>query len=111
MGSRIALNVLALFVASVPLDVFPVAGAGSVSVVLSFALVPVGVLAIVRRGFVKGIGGPELAILVFCVWAGLSSTWAMDSDASLQRVLTYAQLLVFAFFTRQLVESDDDAFT
>jgi O-antigen ligase len=109
MGPRVALHVLMLFVASVPLDVFPVASGASVSLVLGIVLVPAGVLGLVHRGYARRIGAAELGILAFCAWAIVSSFWAMDADLSTQRVVTYVQLFVFVFFVRQLVQGEEDA--
>src|SRR6266478_8431298 len=91
-----------LFVASVPLDVWVVEKVGSISVVTGGLLVTVGLVAIVARARVRRHSAAHAFMALFVVWSVATFFWSRDPDATLQRALTNAQLLLFSIMFWQL---------
>jgi O-antigen ligase len=97
-----------VFVASIPLDVWSVGEFGSITAVVGALLVAVAGLAVLRRGRVRRPTVAHVCLVGFVAWGSLSLAWSLDPDATVQRALTYGQLLVFVALFWQLVQTEED---
>jgi O-antigen ligase len=103
---RRASNVTALlFVGSIPLDVWPVSGIGSVSTLAGVVLGAAALLHFVTTAHVRPAPAALKAAALFAAWSWASVAWSWDPDTTVQRSLTYSQLLVVTWILWQLVRT------
>ena len=104
--SKAAFGALWCFVLVLPWDVFlyvPVFG--SLPRIVGLAASAVGVLSIVARQRVRSLSWFHLSAVLFVLWAGVSSLWSVDPDATRTRFLTYLQLVVFVWLMWEIAWS------
>src|SRR5882762_5046937 len=97
-----------LFVLSVPLDVWPVPGVGSIALGVGIPLFIVGSVTIVERGTLRRMTASHYLMAVFVLWSATSFLWSVDVDATQRRVLTNLELLLFAWVYWQLTDREHD---
>jgi O-antigen ligase len=106
--SRVAFAGMWVFVASVPLDVIPVAGFGSLSRYLGPVVLGLVLLAVIERGSVVRWGPVHAMALAFVGWATATVFWSVDAEASVSRLFTFAQLAAFMAAFHQVPRRRDD---
>jgi hypothetical protein len=90
----LASGALWLFVASVPLDVWVLENVGSISVVTGALLAVSGLIAVAAKARVRRFTPAHLLMTLFVLWSLATYFWSRDPDATLQRAVTNAQLLL-----------------
>jgi len=106
--SKVAFCSLWCFVLVLPWDVLaklPVVG--SIPRLVGLVASVVGVLYIVARRRVRPLSWFHLFALLFVLWAGASSLWSIDPDATRTVFLTYVQLLVLVWLISEIAWSPD----
>ncbi len=98
--------VLLAFVASVPLDVWPVAHVGSLSALLGLPLVAISGLVVLKRASVVRPTLHLVSLGAFVAYAAASALWSSDFSTTIGRTITYAQLLLFVFVFQQFVRTE-----
>jgi O-antigen ligase len=96
--SKLAFACLWCFVLVLPWDMYadlPVVG--SIPRLLGIVASGVGVLYILARRRVRPLSWFHVCVLLFLVWAGASTLWSIDSEATQTRFLTYLQLAVLVW--------------
>lgn len=86
------------FVLVLPWDVFgylPVLG--SIPRLVGLVASAVGILYTLARCRIRPLSPFHVFAGLFVLWAGVSSFWSMDAEATQTRVLTYLQLVVLAW--------------
>jgi len=106
--SKVAFWSLWCFILVLPWDVFtqlPVVG--SIPRLVGLVASAVGVLYIVARRRVRPLSWFHLFAVLFVLWAGASSFWSIDPEATRTVFLTYVQLLVLAWLIWEVAWSPD----
>jgi O-antigen ligase len=106
--SKTAFWSLWCFVLVLPWDVLtrlPVVG--SIPRLAGLVASAVGVLYIVVRRRVRPLSWFHLFAVLFVLWAGATSLWSVDPEATRTVFLTYLQLLVFAWLISEIAWSPD----
>jgi O-antigen ligase len=80
---------------------------GSIPRLAGLVASAVGVLYIVVRRRVRPLSWFHLFAVLFVLWAGATSLWSVDPDATRTVFLTYLQLLVFAWLISEIAWSPD----
>jgi O-antigen ligase len=96
--AKAAFALLWCFVLVLPWDVFlnlPVLG--SIPRIIGLIASAVGVLYVVARQRVRRLQWFHLLAGLFVLWAGVSSLWSIDAEATRTVFFTYLQLVVFAW--------------
>src|SRR6266480_810155 len=78
---------------------------GSIPHVAGVVALGAGVLYVLARGTIRPPSPFHIFALLFVLWAGLSSLWSIDSDATRDRVLTYSQLAALVWLIWEIVWS------
>src|SRR5437867_3706548 len=96
--SKVAFSFLWCFVFFLPWDeVIHLPVWGSLPRVVGVVASVAGVLHIVARGRIRPPSWFNVLGLLFVLWAGASSLWSIDPDATRGRFLSYLQLLLLAW--------------
>jgi O-antigen ligase len=106
--SKAAFRLLWCFVFVLPWDAFlyiPVLG--SIPRIVGLAALGVGALYIIARRRVRPLSWFHVLAVVFVLWAGLSTFWSIDQEATRARFMTYLQLLVLAWLIWEVGWSRD----
>jgi O-antigen ligase len=106
--SKVAFWSLWCFILVLPWDVLtklPVVG--SIPRLVGLVASAVGVLYIVTRRRVRPLSWFHLFAVLFVLWAGVTSFWSVDPDATRTVFLTYVQLLVLAWLISEIAWSPD----
>ena len=96
--AKAAFALLWCFVLVLPWDVFlnlPVLG--SIPRIIGLVASVVGVLYVLARQRVRRLSWFHLLAALFVLWAGVSSVWSIDVEATRTLFFTYLQLVVFAW--------------
>lgn len=95
-----------LTVASLALEsTLAVPGAGSISKALGLLGFLAWAVWVVRSGAVRRPHPIHAVMLLFVLWNAASMVWTLDGSATQERVLTYAQLLVFSVVVWEVVDT------
>jgi len=104
--SKVAFSFLWCFVFFLPWDeVIHLPVWGSLPRVVGVVASVAGVLHIVARGRIRPPSWFNVLGLLFVLWAGASSFWSIDPDATRGRFLSYLQLLVLAWLIWEIAWS------
>lgn len=96
--SRAAFWTLWCFVFVLPWDKFIVVPAlGSIPRIVGLVASAVGVLHVLARRRVRSLSAFHVFAILFVLWAGVSTFWSIDPQATRVRFLTYLQLAVLAW--------------
>jgi O-antigen ligase len=95
-----------LFVLTVPLDAWPVAGIGSIALAVGAPLAVTSLVAIVRRGTLRNLTTSHYFMMAFVLWSALSFLWSVEEEATQARALTNLALLFFAWTYAQLIDRE-----
>jgi len=96
---RTIILVLSLaFIFTIPWEgVIEPPGLGSAPKLIGFALSAVWVANVVITGRLRKPGLFQIAVCLFVLWNAVSVFWSANPDETVGRVMTWAQLLAFAF--------------
>ncbi len=104
--SKAAFALLWCFIFVLPWDVvtqLPILG--SIPRVVGVVASVVGILHILARRRVRPLSWFHVFAVLFVLWAGVTSLWSLDPDATRTRFLTYLQLLVLAWLIWEIAWS------
>ncbi len=106
--SKAAFWSLWCFVLVLPWDALPpLPVVGSIPRLVGLAASAVGVLYIVVRRRVRPLSWFHLFAMLFVLWAGATSFWSVDPEATQTVFLTYLQLLVLVWLISEIAWSPD----
>lgn len=106
--SQAAFYALWGFVFALPLD--PLANLpvlGSIPRIVGLVASAVGILHILARRRVRPLSWFHVFAVLFVLWAGVSSFWSIDPDATRMRFVTYLQLLVLVWLIWEIAWSPE----
>jgi O-antigen ligase len=96
--SRAAFAGLWAFVFALPWDVITLPfGGSSVPRIVGLVAAALAIAYIFARRSIRPLGWFHVLAILSLVWTGASSLWSIDPEATRQRFMTYAQLLVFVW--------------
>ena len=104
--SKLAFACLWCFVLVLPWDMYgdlPVVG--SIPRLVGIVASGVGVLSILAQRSVRPLSWFHVCVVLFLVWAGASTLWSIDSEATQTRFLTYLQLAVLVWLIWEIAWS------
>jgi O-antigen ligase len=107
-ASSISRAALATFALTVPLDVMPFFGSGSITAAMGVVLAGAGVWQVVRNGKLRAPPLPLVLLTLSTAWAFVSLLWAHDTTTSATRLATNVQLLGFIWLAWQVARSRED---
>jgi O-antigen ligase len=105
---NVAFRCLWCFVFVLPWDVladFPLVG--SIPRLVGLIASGVGVLHILARRRVRPLTWFHVFAVLFVLWAGVTSFWSLDPQATRTQVVTYVQLLVFVWLLWEIASSPE----
>lgn len=106
--AKAAFAVLWCFVLVLPWDVFlnlPVLG--SIPRIIGVIASAVGVTYVLARQRVRPLSWFHLLAALFVLWAGVTTLWSIDADATRTLFFTYLQLVVFAWLIWEVAWSPE----
>lgn len=109
---RLALWVLAAFVASIPAENgITLPGVGSLSRMIGLVAFAVGALSLFRGGrfSFRPLSLFVVVAFLFVFWSGLTYFWSVAPLVTLSKVFTLAQLFTVVWLVWQFCRSDEDA--
>ena len=104
--NRVAFWTLWCFVAVLPWDMYsdmPVVG--SIPRLVGIVASGVGVLCILARRRVRPLSWFHVFMLLFVIWAGVSTLWSIDPATTLTRLMTYVQLALLVWLIWEIAPS------
>lgn len=106
--SKAAFRSLWCFILVLPWDVFTyVPVLGSIPRLVGLVASAVGIVHILARGRVRPLSWFHVLAVLFVLWAGLSSFWSIDPQATRTRFLTYLQLAVLVWLIWEIAWSPE----
>ena len=78
---------------------------GSIAHGIGLIASAVGILYILARGRVRPLTRFHVLALLFALWAGVTSLWSIDPEATRTRIVTYVQLAVLAWLIWEIAWS------
>ena len=106
--SQAAFGLLWCFVLVLPWDVLTqVPVLGSIPRLVGVVASAVGTLHILAKGRVRPLAWYHVFALLFVLWAGVSSLWSIDPDATRTRFITYLQLAVLVWLIWEIAWSPE----
>lgn len=104
--NRAAFALLWVFTLIIPFEaVFRLPGFGSIGRVAGLATFAAALLHVLVSRRIRPLSSFHVLAILFVLWAALSALWTVDLDATLVRVLTYAQLAVLGWVIWELAPS------
>jgi O-antigen ligase len=95
------------FVFSVPWEkTLIIPGLGSISRLLGVLVLPVGLLALAARGWLRQLSVTHWCMLAFALWATLSYFWTVSTEATIDRAFTEIQLVIIVILMWQFCTSN-----
>jgi O-antigen ligase len=105
---KVAFALLWCFVLFIPCEEYvQLEQLGSLPRVVGLAASVVGVLYVLARGSLRPLSWFHVLAAAFVLWAGASSIWSIDPEATRQRVSTYVQLAVLVWLIWELAWSPE----
>lgn len=106
---RFAFLCLWLFIFSMPIEkAIEIPGLGSISKLLGFVSLGVGLLAIVMQEGFRIPGQIQTILAIFVLWSSFTLRWSISPDWTVERILTYVQLLSLVFLLWEFCTEDRD---
>lgn len=107
--ARLTFILLWCFIASVPFETsIMVPGLGTISRLIGMVLLPVGLLAICARGWIRRLQVAHWCMIAFIAWISLSYFWTVSHVSTSERILTELQLLLIVLIAWQFCTSEKD---
>jgi O-antigen ligase len=106
--NRLTFWLLAAFVFTVPWDVVEFSGGSALSRLVGLAAMGAAVLTVVARGRFRKINLIVGLAAAFTGWTALSLLWTISYPDTLQRVMTYVQLLGSVWVVNEFASSRED---
>lgn len=106
--SKAAFACLWCFVLVLPWDMYadlPVVG--SIPRLVGIVASAVCVVYILARRRIKPLSWFHVCVIVFLVWAGASTLWSIDSEATRTRFMTYLQLAILVWLIAEIAWSPE----
>jgi O-antigen ligase len=104
---KLTAALLWLYVFSVPWDIIPVAGLGTVTRLVGIALIGVALVTIMAEGRCRKPDAVFGMALAFTVASAMSLMWTVSYSATLQAVVSYVQLLGSVWVLREFARTED----
>jgi O-antigen ligase len=82
---------------------------GSIPRFVGLVASAVGIVYILARGRVRPLSWFHVFVVLFVLWAGLSSFWSIDPDTTRTRLMTYVQLAVLVWLIWEIAGSPERA--
>ena len=106
---RFAFLCLWLFVFSMPIEkAIEIPGLGSISKLLGFIALGVGMLAIMLQARFRVPGQIQTMLAVFVLWSSITMRWSLAPDWTVERVITYVQLLSLVLLIWEFCSEERD---
>lgn len=106
--TRLTFWLLAGFVFTVPWDVVQFSGGSALSRLVGLATMGAAALTVVARGRFRKINLIVALAAAFTGWAALSLVWTISYPDTLQRVITYVQLLGSVWVVNEIAKNHED---
>jgi O-antigen ligase len=95
------------FVFSVPFETsLMISGFGTISRLFGVAVMPVAILAMLARGWVRQLSIVHWCMTAFVLWSSLSYFWSVSPLRTRDKILTEGQLLIVAIMIWQFCTSE-----
>lgn len=108
--AKLTFILLWCFIASVPFETtLMIPGLGTISRVIGIVLLPVGLLAICARGWLRRLHLPHWCMIAFIAWISLSYFWTVSQVSTSERIFTEVQLLLVVLIAWQFCTSEKGA--
>ena len=102
---KLTTTLLWLYVFSVPWDVVPIAGLGTLTRLVGISLIGVAIVTITLEGRCRKPDAIFGIALVFTAASVMSLLWTVSYSATLEAVVTYVQLLLSAWVLREFART------
>lgn len=106
---RLTFTTMLAFIVSIPAEyalVLP--GVGSVSRLLGLSLMLLVFLDILGGRMLRTPGATLFCFAAFTAWSALTVAWSVEPAQTLERIVTYVQLLVMAWVVCEYVRTESD---
>ncbi|MDQ2775351.1 MAG: O-antigen ligase family protein [Acidobacteriota bacterium] len=109
---KLTFVLLCCLIFSVPFETtFMMPGFGTISRLIGAILLPVGVLAILARGWMRRLAAPHWCMIAFAAWNMLSYFWTVSQVLTTERIFTEVQLVLVVLLVWQFCAPEKDALT
>jgi O-antigen ligase len=96
--TRLAFACLWIFVFSMPIEkALQIPGLGTISKLAGLIALGAGVLAVVMQERFRIPGAVQIVLGVFVLWSAVTVRWSISPDWTVERTITYVQLLSLVF--------------
>jgi O-antigen ligase len=107
--ARLAFVCLWLFVFSMPIEkAIEIPGLGTISKLAGFIALGVGALAVVMQERFRLPGPVQLALAIFILWSAVTLRWSISPDGTVERTITYVQLLSLVLLVWEFCPEERD---